>query len=115
MFKEIQYSYFIPAAFQGAFCWPKNRDKKIAIEPNPCKGCSISFNVNNDLPGKWKIPPYQAVPSSICILFVWTNKTLQLPRFMAFMCARDENICIFAGDTGVYVLPDLLAAVEKAL
>lgn len=37
---------------------------------------------------------------------------------MAFMCAkilRDENICIFAGDIGVYLLPDLLVAVEKSL
>lgn len=114
MFKEIQYSCFIPAAFQGR-PFVGQKTEKIAIEPNPCNDCSIAFNVNNDLPGKWKIPPSQAVPSSICILFIWTNKTLQVPRFMAFMCARDENICIFAGDREVYLLPDLLVAVKKTL
>lgn len=115
MFKEIEVSYNILLLSRGPFAGIKNRDKKIAIQPNPCNDHSIVYNVNNDLPGKGKIPPYQAEPSTICIPFIWTNKTLQPSGFMAFMCARNENICIFAGDIGVYLLPDLLVAVEKCL
>lgn len=51
MFKEIQYSYFVPAAFQGR-PFVGQKPEKMAIEPNLCNDCSIAFNVNNDLPGK---------------------------------------------------------------
>lgn len=52
MVKEIQVSYNILLPSRVPFVGKKSRDKKIAIQPNPCNDPSIAFNVNNYLPGK---------------------------------------------------------------